>query len=208
VEWPATRGKRRHQHRRRRRNENTQVSRHYQSHVSVNSIQQYYIRKANCDSNWRQVFSHHSLRLLTLTLDDNEDSDQENVFIKVPVPPAPRKSRPTKDSMARPIGNGHVKGKANGQSHSTLYRVTLINPPNRSGSMGDSSARGAGKDLKDVFVLSSSDGEDSDQEKHSSDGNSELNILRTNPKALKKFFINEVTMFLFIFSTENSCNIT
>ena len=54
-----------------------------------------------------------------------------------------------------------------------------------------------GKDPKDLFDPSSSDTdcEDSDQEEHTSDGNSELDNLRMNPKALKKFFVNEVSFF-------------
>ena len=58
--------------------------------------------------------------------------------------------------------------------------------------------RRARKDAKDLFEPSSgnSSGEDSGKEKDTSDGNSELDNLRTNPKALKKFFINEVAMFL------------
>ena len=54
-----------------------------------------------------------------------------------------------------------------------------------------------GKDPKDLFDPSSSDTdcEDLDQEKHTSDGNSELDNLKTNLKALKKFFVNEVSFF-------------
>lgn len=65
------------------------------------------------------------------------------------------------------------------------------------GSIADSSTRGAGKDRKDLFEPSSCDTgcDDSDQEKNTSDGNSELDILGTNPKALKKFFVNEVMIF-------------
>ena len=62
------------------------------------------------------AFTHS---LLLGLLDDDGDSDQENVLINVPVPLAPRKPRPTKGSKARPTGNiEHIKGKgmAIGQS--------------------------------------------------------------------------------------------
>ena len=75
--------------------------------------------------------------------------------------------------------------------------MLLTNHRDSTGSIADSSVRGTGKDPKDLFDPSSSDTdcEDLDQEEHTSDGNSELDNLRMNPKALKKFFVNEVSFF-------------
>ena len=75
--------------------------------------------------------------------------------------------------------------------------MLLTNHRDSTGSIADSSVRGTGKDPKDLFDPSSSDTDckDLDQEKHTSDGNSELDNLKTNLKALKKFFINEVSFF-------------
>ena len=93
----------------------TNKSVHYPSHVHVNILQQF-IREANCDSDWRWISSHcSSLRLLLNFLDDDKDPDQENVLINIPVPPTPRKPRPTKDSKTHPTGNmGQIKGKGKG----------------------------------------------------------------------------------------------
>jgi hypothetical protein len=106
-------------------------------------------------------------------LDDDDDSDQENVLINLPVPPAPRKSCPIKkDLKARVVGHCND----NGDKGSTT------------------------KDPKDLFDMeSSSNGtdadtsnKDSDKGNNTSDCNSELDELSTNPKALKKYFVNEV----------------
>jgi hypothetical protein len=62
----------------------------------------------------------------------------------------------------------------------------------------ESSAQAAEKDPKDFFNSSSSDSEeDSDQEIDSANGDSELDTLKANPKALKKFFVGEVILTLF-----------
>ena len=133
-----------------------------------------YIRETSCDSDLKWVSVILSLRFLSLTHSclDDEDSDQENVLINIPVPPAPRKPHPIKKSS-----------KAN-----TTGIVRCRNDKDM-----------ASKDPKDLFNIESpstdtdadTSNKDSDDGNDASDGDTELDELSTNPKALKKFFVNE-----------------
>ena len=121
VERQAARGQQRRclHSQRRRRSKNKQVST-ILSHMRVNFIQQYLGKQIVTPNEGEFPITPFAHRRSLGLLDDDNGSDQENVLINLPVPPAPKKPRSTKDLKAHPTGNvekGKGKGMAIGLSH-------------------------------------------------------------------------------------------